>query len=87
MGLLDKLILAVSRDNTPVQGFAPRSIQTGVTTLNTTAIGAIRVSVDSEYYINAASTLKATMLAGSITVIDGTVNQIVFTNSTVIEVM
>ena len=66
------------------QGFAPNRIETA-TTLTTTDVLAIRISASTSYTINGAGT-TATMPAG-ITVINEGVTSIVFSGSTVVEVM
>ena len=75
----------------PIQGFTPSEITTvaaaGVLDVSPgTGIVGIRISADSEYYINADSANKATMPAG-VTIVASTVYQYTFTAETIVEIM
>jgi hypothetical protein len=72
-----------------IPGFTPSHIVTAGadTPHDVSAMIAVRVSVDSEYYINTDVANKAVMPARSVTVIGKQVDSFTFTNATVLEVM
>lgn len=72
-----------------VQGFGPSEIQTATAAEPFLLDGvlAIRVSVDSEYYLDDDSSNKAIMLSGSVTVSIPGVTSYTFTEGTTLEVL
>lgn len=72
-----------------VQGFGPSHIETAAadTAFPLNGVLALRVSVDSEYYVDDDAANKATMLAGWVTVAIPGVESFTFTNETKLEVL
>ena len=72
-----------------VQGFGTSHVKTAAadTPFPLKGVLAIRVSVDSEYYVDDDAANKATMLAGSVTVAIPGVESFTFTNETTLEVL